>query len=130
MSTTTYPNTVAWFEVPVTDITRATKFYETVMEIKFELMEMEGTKMAVFPNPTNSATAVHGALVEGDGYNPSSSDGPILYLYGGEDLTNPMSKVAAAGGKVLQEKISIGEHGFIGFFQDTEGNRMAFHSNN
>lgn len=125
----TYPNTVAWFEIPAKDIGRATKFYEQVMEMTMEKMEMEGTKMAIFPNHTGSMTAVHGALVEGDGYNPSSSDGPILYLYGGKDLSTPMSRVAAAGGKVLQDKISIGEHGFIGFFEDTEGNRMAFHSN-
>ena len=124
----TYPNTVAWFEIPANDISRAMKFYAQVMEIEFEMVEMEGCKMALFPNVTNSMTAVHGALVQGDGYKPSATEGCLLYLYGGDDLSVPMSRVEAAGGKVLKEKFSIGEHGFIGFFQDTEGNRMAFYN--
>jgi predicted enzyme related to lactoylglutathione lyase len=39
-----------------------------------------------------------------------------------------LGKVEAAGGKVLMDKISIGENGFIAFFLDTEGNRVGLHS--
>ena len=45
-----------------------------------------------------------------------------------ESLINELGKVEAAGGKVLKEKMSIGEHGFIGVFTDTEGNTVAMHS--
>jgi len=29
---------------------------------------------------------------------------------------------------VIQDKMSIGDHGFIAMFRDTEGNRVALHS--
>ena len=54
--------------------------------------------------------------------------GALLYLNGGEDLSVPLNRVEGAGGKVLQEKTSIGGNGFMAIFGDTEGNRIALHS--
>ena len=42
-------NALNWFEIPATDIQRSKKFYETIFGIEMEYMEMEGTKMAMFP---------------------------------------------------------------------------------
>jgi len=33
-------NALNWFEIPVTDVTRAKKFYETVFEIEMQQYEM------------------------------------------------------------------------------------------
>jgi predicted enzyme related to lactoylglutathione lyase len=38
--------------------------------------------------------------------------------------------VAERGGKVLRAKTGIGEYGFVGHFEDSEGNRVALHSRN
>jgi len=38
---------VNWFEIPVKDLDRAVRFYETVFEVKLSTEEMEGLKMAV-----------------------------------------------------------------------------------
>ena len=65
--------------------------------------------------------------MQGQGYVPSDK-GTIVYLNGSPDLSTPLSKIEKAGGKVLKPKFSIGEHGFIAFFQDPEGNKVALHS--
>ena len=38
-----------------------------------------------------------------------------------------LEAIEGAGGKTLVPKQSIGEHGFIAHFEDTEGNRVAVH---
>ena len=47
---------------------------------------------------------------------------------GGGDLTSPLKRVEAGGGKILQGKTSTGELGFTATSKDTEGNRVALHS--
>ncbi|MEZ4452659.1 MAG: VOC family protein [Nannocystaceae bacterium] len=117
-----------WFEIPVTDIDRASRFYSTVLDTKLAPMEFGPHKMAVFPGGgSREENVVHGALVQGPGYTPAG-DGPMIYLNGGEDLAGPLSRVEAAGGRVLQPKMEIGQHGFMALFLDTEGNRLALHS--
>jgi len=57
-------NALNWFEIPATDIQRSKKFYETIFGIEMEYMEMEVTKMAMFPfTPGNGKAS--GCVVEG-----------------------------------------------------------------
>jgi predicted enzyme related to lactoylglutathione lyase len=39
-------NSVGWFEIPVTDMERAMKFYETVLDIKLSRNQMGPLDMA------------------------------------------------------------------------------------
>ena len=117
-------NTINWFEIPVANLDRAAKFYSTILNVKIEIQKWEGVQMGLFPGGRN---VVHGALVQGAGYMPSDQ-GTVVYLNGGEDLNTALGKVEKAGGKVLKPKFSIGEHGHIAFFKDTEGNKLALHS--
>jgi uncharacterized protein len=118
-------NAINWFEIPVTDFTRAKKFYETLYGA--EIMEMP------FPNgkygmlPSDMQNGVGGGIVQGEGFEPSTK-GTIVYLNGGDDLSTPLSKVEDAGGKILMPKTSIGGNGFMAHFLDTEGNKIALHS--
>ena len=119
---------VVWFEIPVTDIDRAARFYSTVLGVELASMDLGPHRMAVFPGgATREENVVHGALVQGDGYTPGGA-GPMIYLNGGDDLAGPLSRVEAAGGRVIQPKMGIGQHGFMALFIDTEGNRLALHS--
>ncbi len=117
-------NMVSWFELPVKKLERAMKFYSKVLGV--ELQEMKGMpkKYAMFPYGPGIAS---GGLIE-DASNAPSLSGTLIYLAGGDDLSKPLGRVEAAGGKVLMPKTSIGEHGFTSQFQDTEGNRVALHS--
>jgi len=119
-------NLIVWFEIPVNDLKRAMQFYSQVMQIDLQVMEMGHLTMAFFPYSPGSAS---GALVAGSDNIPSEK-GPLIYLNGGNDLEVPLSRVEKEGGKILQTKMSIGEHGYIAIFKDTEGNRIAFHSMN
>lgn len=119
-----HKNWVVWFEIPVKDLKRATAFYSKVMNIELHGVEEGPTKMSFFPFGEGG---VSGALVLGDGNSPGEK-GPLIYLNGGDDLSVPLKRVEAAGGKIIQEKKSIGAYGYIAIFKDTEGNRIALHS--
>lgn len=119
-------NALNWFEIPVSNFERAKKFYETILSSEMHLMEMDGMKSAFFPADLEGGK-IGGCIIEGEGYEPSYK-GSLIYLNGGDDLSVPLSKVEAAGGKVLMPKTGIGENGFMGQFEYTEGNRVAFHS--
>lgn len=123
-------NVINWFEIPVSNYERAKKFYTEVLgvEIKDHHMEEKNVKYGVFPYDTENNT-VSGAIMQMEGINPST-DGSTVYLNGGEDLSIPLGRVEAAGGKIIMPKMSIKEDGFIAQFTDTEGNRVAFHSMN
>ena len=68
-----------------------------------------------------------GSVIYEKGRKPSQ-EGTVVYLNAGDDLSEPLSKVEDAGGKVILPRTSIGENGFIAHFIDTEGNRVALHS--
>ena len=55
-------------------------------------------------------------------------EGYTLVYFGCEDCAVEGSRVAAAGGNVHREKMSIGEYGFIVLAVDTEGNMFGLHS--
>jgi uncharacterized protein len=44
-------NTLNWFEIPATDISREKKFYESIFQIKMEEMEMPNMKFFAYANP-------------------------------------------------------------------------------
>jgi hypothetical protein len=119
-----HANPVNWFEIPVSDLGRAKKFYEAVLGIEIAENEMGPNKMGWFPMEMGAAGAA-GTLIQGEAYTPSH-DGSIVYLH--VDAIDPtLEAIAAAGGKTLVPRGSIGEFGFIAHFEDSEGNRVALH---
>lgn len=122
-------NSLNWFEISVSDIKRATKFYETVFGIEMHQMDMMGMKMAGFPGEPGSGKA-YGCLCQSDMHKPSA-DGVKIYLNGNPDLAVALSKVEAAGGKIAMPKTKISDDiGYMAFMIDTEGNSVALHSQN
>lgn len=121
-------NALNWFEISVSDIKRAKKFYETVFEIEMPVQEMMGMQMAFFP-AENMNGKVSGGLVQGPMHKPSA-DGAKIYLNGNPDLSKALGKIEAAGGKVTMPKTKISDDiGYMAFFSDSEGNALALHSN-
>jgi predicted enzyme related to lactoylglutathione lyase len=118
-------NAINWFEIPAVDFARSVKFYSAILSTEMPQMEMGGCMMAFFPCDRET---VGGAVVSGNGYKPSA-EGSIVYLNGGDDLSEVLSRVEAAGGKVLLPKTLIREDiGYWAFFLDTEGNKVGLHS--
>jgi len=120
-------NPVNWFELPVSDIDRATKFYQNVLEIELSRQEMGDLIMAWFPMIEGGAGST-GTLVQNENYTPSY-EGALIY-FSVENIDAVMARVKENGGTVLNPKSSIGKFGFVAHFEDCEGNRVALHSDN
>ncbi len=118
-------NLATYFEIPVTDMPRAMRFYERVMLIDFELTEIDGQLMALFPFEPNSP-GITGALAQGASYRAGHQG--IRIYFGVTDIDATLRRAVEAGGKVLYPKTSIGEYGFVAEFEDSEGNCIAIRS--
>ena len=120
-------NLVGWYEIPVIDMERAKKFYDTVFDIDVQIHDLNGLLMGWFPFAEEGSGA-SGSLIKSDAYEPSEKAGVLIY-FSSADVNNELGRVEVAGGKVLQEKTQISpEIGFMGLFLDSEGNRLALHS--
>ncbi len=121
-------NIVGWFEIPVINMDRAKKFYDAVFELTITIHHVDGFKMGWFPMQPNKPGAT-GSLVQHESYIPSDTHGAVIY-FSCSDVANELSRVTAAGGTIMKEKSQIGDgHGFMALIKDTEGNRIALHSN-
>jgi predicted enzyme related to lactoylglutathione lyase len=122
-------NVVGWFEIPVIDMSRAIKFYESVFGFKIERNKMDSIDMGWFPWKQDGLGSP-GSLVFAPEYYEPSSEGTLVYFTAPSgDPENELSRVEKAGGKVLKKKTMIfGEYGFYALITDTEGNRVAIHS--
>ncbi len=123
-------HSVSWFEIPTIDLDRATNFYENILDVKMIPMEIPGFNMRIFPtdDPFNS---ISGALVKTQPgfYQPSETQGVLLYLNGNPDVQIILDRVETAGGKISVPKTQISEeHGYMAVIIDTEGNRIGLHS--
>jgi len=121
-------NAISWFEIPASDLSRAQKFYEEILDIKLIPLDLPNIRMRMFP--TEGREGVGGSLCESEGfYKPSSTDGPLVYLNANPDLQKVLDKIEKAGGKITVPKTQISpEYGYMAVVIDTEGNRIAFHS--
>lgn len=120
-------NIINWFEIPAADFDRAKSFYEYILECDMEVQDMQGVKMGMLPYEIGSGK-VSGAVCSGDGYQPGMS-GPLLYLNGNPNLQSILDRIPSAGGQVVVPKTRITEEiGHFAIFMDTEGNKMALHS--
>lgn len=120
--------TSVWFEIYVNDITRATKFYETVLDTKLDPLgdPTDSTmKMMSFGGDAEQYGS-GGALVWMEGIK-AGPGGTIVY-FGSDDCAIEEARVSSAGGQVIKSKMSIGEYGYIALCHDTEGNTFGIHS--
>lgn len=112
---------ISWVEIPATDIERATKFYNKVLNLEIQVMDFGKEKMACFPNG-------EGAISQAPGFNPSK-DG-VLVSFGTEKELNAVLKVVTEnGGEIVQQKTKIEAEGrgYFALITDTEGNKVGLY---
>lgn len=119
-------NFVGWFEIPVNDMERAVKFYNTIFNIKLTQMETGDLEMFSFPF-VEGGYGAGGALVKHADFYTPSIDGILLY-FATDNIDKVLQSVLQVGGKVLQERKQITSNTYMGLFLDSEGNRIALHS--
>lgn len=118
-------NLISIIEIPVTDFPRALTFYQAVVGVTIQEIEMDGVTMGVLPNAEGTVNVV---LAKGADYKPTT-EGAVLYLNAGNDLQPMLDKVKLNGGQILVPKTQISpEMGYFALFIDTEGNKLGLHS--
>lgn len=125
----TFESAISWFEIPVVEMDRATRFYETIFNIQMIPVEMSNIRMRLFPL-SETMQGVGGALIDSRGFHkPSLTEGPLIYLNANPDMQSILNRIEKSGGAILMHKTLISEaFGFMSVFFDTEGNRIGLHS--
>lgn len=120
-------NVIGWFDIYVEDMGRAVAFYEGVLKQTLApIGDPTGeTQMMSFPADMKSYGA-SGALVKSSHTRPGV--GGTMVYFSVEDCAVEESRVAAAGGRVVRPKFSIGEFGWVTLCADTEGNMFGLSS--
>lgn len=116
-------NPVVYFEIPVTDIDRASKFYNAVFDFDFDKENIDNNEMALFPF-TDANSGISGALAKGEIYKPTK-DGVVIY-FKTENIDKTLKLATKNGGQVLYPKTDNGI-ALVAEFEDTEGNRIALY---
>lgn len=121
----TQNNPVIWFELPVRDMTRAMRFYESALGFPLAPpIQMGEATLSFFPMEMGKIGA-GGALIQAKHVEPSTQGTTVYFSV--EAIDPVLERITKAGGKTCVPRTSIGEYGFMAHFQDTEGNRVALH---
>ena len=118
-------NAISWFDLYVNDLARSQAFYEQILQIQMIPAEDESYQMVIFPCDYDNG--IGGALFKMEGCKPGPG-GSVVYLNVDGDLDQVLARIPAAGGKVVQERLDISPHGFVGMFEDLDGNVVGLHS--
>lgn len=119
-------NQCVWFEIYVEDMARAKTFYEAVFQTTLVQIPSPELEMWSFPLVDTQSYGAHGALAKMEGVK-SGGNSTVVY-FACEDCTIEAMRAEENGGKLLKEKFSIGENGFIALVFDTENNVIGLHS--
>ncbi len=111
---------VNWFDIPVRDEDRAEKFYGRLLDRALGLIDGPDGKMRVFM----SENGPEGTISKSD-RNPGQ-EGVMIYLHC-PDIDAALTRCNQAGGKIAQQKTSIGPFGHIAVVVDPDGNRIGLH---
>ncbi len=109
-----------WFEIPVTDMERARRFYQavTTMELKDE---HDGPNPTSTFQPKDPAGGVAGHLYPG---KPVTDGGNTIHLSVPAPLESALERVKQNGGSVVSDIITI-PPGRFAYCKDPDGNSVG-----
>ncbi|MFW9996815.1 MAG: VOC family protein [Candidatus Odinarchaeota archaeon] len=112
-------NTVCHVEIPVLDLEKAKKFYETIFDWKVDLECLPDYGMIDFGNESSVG------LFKAD----TIPESLINVYFEVADIDDTLEQVEASGGKIVKGKTLIApELGYSARFQDCFGNELGLHS--
>jgi uncharacterized protein len=119
---------ISWFEIPVRDLNRAQRFYETVLARPLKRETMGDERMAVFPADEGRAKGcIH---LSSKPVEPSAA-GTRVYLDCSPSLDAALDRVRGAGGRITTPKVALPPGmGYFAHVTDTEGNVVGLHALN
>ena len=119
---------IDWFEIPVSDMSRAHAFYEAVLQTTLHRENFAGPhmQMMVFKEDGHRAK---GALLSGHPALQPGTSGTLVYFHAGVSLDEALQRVVASGGEVAMAKVALpGGVGFMAHMLDVDGNRVGLHA--
>jgi|APSaa5957512622_1039677.scaffolds.fasta_scaffold67337_2 uncharacterized protein len=119
------PPLIAWVDIPVKNLDRAIQFYRRILNRQLEKDCHEDFVFAMIKNENfNCACLVPQAeLISRD------NSGILIYFNVENRIEDAIEKTNSNGGEILEDIHDIGPHGFRAIIADSEGNRIALHSN-
>lgn len=123
MSAESLENLAVWLDVPVVDLDRATRFYESVLGRDADRQSFDDCEFAVLMHESGN-----GACLVPSPKLVSRDQGILVYLNVNGRIRDAVEKVKENGGEVLEDVHAIGPHGFKAVAIDSEGNRIALHA--
>ncbi len=115
-------NRAVWFDIPVADLERAASFYRAVLALQMHREQFQGTAFYVLDHAGGNG----GCLVE----KPAEvgAAGVLVYLNVDGRIRDAVAQAQQGGGTIIEAIHAIGPHGFRAVIRDSEGNRVALHS--
>lgn len=117
---------VNWFEIPTTDLERATRFYEATLDATLKREVFFGVPHAIFL--TAGEDGVGGALIADPRRAPTRGTGTVIYLHATDGVGACLARAREAGAKVVQPETAIGPFGTIAIIEDLDGNAIGLHA--
>jgi uncharacterized protein len=115
---------INWFEIPALDLERAFAFYTAVLNGNVRKGTFGNGELILFNVPFGTGEAVGGSIVVRPDLKPTT-EGGVLYLNAFGKLSDAVSRVESAGGKVWTAEINLGKFGFAAVIIDSEGNKIG-----
>jgi predicted enzyme related to lactoylglutathione lyase len=115
-----------WFEIYVSDMTRAKFFYERVFGFHFKPMNTRTWDVEMWSIQTSETGGSFGALVWSKDVVPGGTSS-VIYI-ASNDCSVEEKIASEVGGKVHKSKFSVGQYGYMSLIHDTEGNLIGIHS--
>ena len=113
-------NTCVWFEIPVSDLDAAKRFYEEVLSVEMTRNDEGPNPMVMFSSMADMGVSGH--LYPGQPAEAGS--GNTIHLAVDGTLDDAMGRVKAAGGQVLSPAIDIPAGSFF-YATDPDGNSIG-----
>lgn len=116
-------NRAVWFDVPVADLDRAVAFYAGVLGVRVAKESFGEMRMGVIEHDEGNG----GCLVV-DPAGVAADRGILVYFNVDGRIRAAVAAAEKLGGKVIEPIHSLGPHGVRALLHDSEGNRIALHS--
>ncbi|QSX38439.1 VOC family protein [Shewanella sedimentimangrovi] len=115
---------LVWGELAVTDMDRATAFYNEHFGCQFRREDNAECQYAVLECEDKQAASI--GLIKHPMAKPSM-DGSVIYLHFADKLGPLVARLEQAKVEILMPPMGIkeGECGYIALFADSEGNRVG-----
>ena len=117
-------NRLVWFDIPVADLDPSRAFYQAVLGIPVQREKFGDFDFCVLDHKDGNGGCL---VLQPDAI--SGKGGILCYLNVDGRIRDALAHAAKLGGNVLEPTHAIGPHGFRALLLDSEGNRIALHSN-